>query len=143
MNQKSTPLSVDVAIGITCRRHPETRAYQVLISRRAKNGVLGGLWEFPGGKLEAGESAQQCAVRELREELGIEVKPTTPLSPIAHQYEHAHVTLHPFYCELISGEPTAIEVDDWAWVEVKELDEYPFPPANAALLEQVQVDLRG
>ncbi|MEM9418171.1 MAG: (deoxy)nucleoside triphosphate pyrophosphohydrolase [Planctomycetota bacterium] len=143
MNQESAPSSVEVAIGITCRRHPKSNERQVLVSRRAKDGVLGGLWEFPGGKLEADESVQQCLIRELREELDIEVRPTTSLASIARTYEHAHVTLHPFYCELISGEPKAIEVDDWAWVTVDELKELSFPPANEGLLKQIQIDLRG
>lgn len=132
---------VEVAVGVTHRRCPSTDQPQVLISRRAKDGVLGGFWEFPGGKLEPGESAEACVVRELREELGVEVRPTSAMQPIEHTYEHAHVVLRPFYCEHVGGEPAALEVDDWKWADVTALGGYSFPPANATLLEQVEREL--
>ncbi|MEO0514695.1 MAG: 8-oxo-dGTP diphosphatase MutT [Planctomycetota bacterium] len=130
--------AVEVAVGVTHRLHPSTGRPEVLISRRAKDGVLGGYWEFPGGKLDPGESAEACVVRELREELGIEVRPTSAMKPIEHTYAHAHVVLRPFYCEHLSGEPKALEVDDWRWAELSALHQYEFPPANAELLKQVR-----
>ncbi|MEM6853470.1 MAG: 8-oxo-dGTP diphosphatase MutT [Planctomycetota bacterium] len=130
-------IEVQVAVGVTHRRCPESGRPQVLISRRAKDGVLGGYWEFPGGKLEPGESAEACVVRELREELGVDVRPTKTMEPIQHTYNHAHVVLRPFYCEHVGGEPAALEVDDWTWCDVARLSEYSFPPANALLLERV------
>jgi len=134
---------VEVAVGVVHRRGPATGLPEVLISRRAKDGVLGGYWEFPGGKLEPGESAEACVVRELREELGVDVRPTSKMTPIEHTYAHAHVLLRPFICEHVGGEPQALEVDDWVWAEIGSLDRYDFPPANAALLEQVKCDLGG
>lgn len=141
MDSPETPTTVEVAIGVTHRSAPGTGLPEVLISRRAKDGVLGGYWEFPGGKLEPGESAELCVVRELFEELGVEVRPTSAMGPIEHTYDHAHVLLRPFYCEHLGGEPQALEVDDWVWAEVGSLDRYEFPPANAALLDQVRRDL--
>ncbi len=138
---KGALFPVEVAIGVTHRLHPATGRPEVLISRRAKDGVLGGYWEFPGGKLDPGESAEACVVRELREELGVEVRPTSAMEPIEHTYAHAHVVLRPFYCEHLGGEPRAIEVDDWVWAELQSLDDYEFPPANAALLKQVRREL--
>lgn len=134
---------VQVAVGVVHRHSEACGATQVLISRRAEAGVLGGFWEFPGGKLEPGESAEACVVRELREELGIEVRPTSAMLPIEHTYEHAHVVLRPFYCEHVGGEPRALEVDDWVWAEVAALGGYEFPSANAALLDRVQRELGG
>jgi len=138
------PAPIAVAVGIVHRRaahgSPERQA-EVLISRRRAEGILGGYWEFPGGKLDPGESAEACVVRELREELGIEVRPTAALASISHRYDHGHVHLQPFYCEHLSGQPEALEVEDWRWVEAGALHTCPFPPGNAALLATVQREL--
>lgn len=132
------PKRVEVAVGIVCENTIEPAGARVLISRRAAAGVLGGYWEFPGGKLEANESAEACVVRELREELGVEVCPTSVLDAIEHTYDHARVVLRPFICAHVGGEPRALEVEEWKWVTVDELADHRFPPANGPLLEQVR-----
>ncbi|MEM7626197.1 MAG: 8-oxo-dGTP diphosphatase MutT [Planctomycetota bacterium] len=132
---------IQVAIGIVWRVPGECAAPdqpEVLISRRVNDGVLGGYWEFPGGKLDSGESAEACVVRELREELGIEVRATRALEAISHRYDHGRVELRPFFCAHVRGEPEALQVAAWRWVEVAALGDYQFPPANAGLLEQVR-----
>lgn len=139
----TTPERIEVAVGIVLQSgRPSARSY-VLISRRSAGGVLGGYWEFPGGKLEANETAEACVVRELREELGIAVRPASALRPIEHRYEHARVVLRPFICTHIGGKPRALQVEAWKWVAVDELDAYRFPPANAALLKQLREALNG
>jgi len=137
----SVTQTILVSIGIVVRTAVGQASAQVLITKRKDAGVLGGFWEFPGGKRDHGEAPAACVVRELREELGIETRVCGALGVIEHTYEHGHVELRPFYCEHVSGEPRAIEVADFCWVEVDELDGYTFPAGNVKLLEQVRNDL--
>lgn len=115
---------------------------QILIDRRRAEGLLGGLWEFPGGKIEPGETIPECIQREIQEELGIVIDVGNHLITIQHTYSHFHVTLNVHHCRYISGEPQAIECDEIRWVRVNELDQFPFPRANVhiinALLEYEQ-----
>ena len=107
---------------------------QLLIARRKAEQVLGGYWELPGGKVEANESPRDAAVRELREEVGIDANPIHTLPAVTHQYDHAHVRLHPFVCQIIHGSPSAIQVDQVRWVSPDELSDYRFPQATLPVL---------
>ena len=127
---------IDVAVGVVAAVTQEGQ--RILIARRRRDGVLGGYWEFPGGKCEPGESLQQCLVREMREELDIDVQVADALSPIEHRYDHGHVRLHPFICTHQAREPKAVEVSEFCWVAPDQLGNYTFPPANTALLREVQ-----
>ncbi|MEB3294074.1 MAG: A/G-specific adenine glycosylase, partial [Synechococcales bacterium] len=100
---------------------------EILIDRRKQEGLLGGLWEFPGGKLEAGETIPDCIVREIQEELGIAIAVGEELIVVEHTYTHFKVRLHVHYCRHLSGEPQAIECDEVKWVTLAEIDQYPFP----------------
>ena len=113
-------------------------AGRLLIARRKADAVLGGFWELPGGKIEQGETAAQFALREAREELGVEVQPLGDLPTITHRYDHATVTLHPVLCRWLAGQPEPRQVDAVRWVSRDELDEIVFPPANAALIQQIK-----
>ena len=113
-------------------------AGQILIDRRKPNGLLGGLWEFPGGKVELGETIPDCIQREIQEELGIEIEVGDRLIIIDHTYSHFHVTLNVHHCKHISGEPQAIECDEIRWVELADLDSYPFPKANLQIIEALR-----
>ncbi|WP_432797319.1 (deoxy)nucleoside triphosphate pyrophosphohydrolase [Poriferisphaera sp. WC338] len=126
---------IRVAIGVLTKICTDN--VRVLIARRRDNGVLGGYWEFPGGKIEDGESLENCLVREFEEELGVVVKPGRGLPAIVHTYPHGTVELNPFYCELESGEPQDLEVAEHKWVTADELRGYDFPEANLDLLEEV------
>ena len=106
----------------------------VLIDRRKQEGLLGGLWEFPGGKIEPGESVEDCVKREIMEELGIEIEVGDRLITIDHAYTHFKVTLNVFNCKHLSGEPQAIECDEVKWVTLDEIEEYPFPKANGQII---------
>lgn len=130
MASPSAPKIVSVALAIVLERGGP----RLLICQRKPDVPLGGLWEFPGGKLEPGESPEQAAVREVREELGIDVAPVGRLGPITHTYPHATVTLTPILCRHLAGEPNAVDCADWRWVHRTELAQYPFPEANAPLL---------
>ena len=76
---------------------------RVLISRRPENGLLGGLWEFPGGKIIKGESIKQCIIREIKEELGVCVRPVKFIKQIRHTYTHFSITLEAYHCDYIDG----------------------------------------
>ncbi len=102
-----------------------TREGQVLITRRPENGLLGGMWEFPGGKLKEGESLPACLYREIEEELGTEIQVGEQLGVYQHAYTHFRVTLHAFWCRLVGGEPRPIEASDLRWVTPPELLDYP------------------
>jgi mutator protein MutT len=82
---------------------------KLLITQRRAKSHLGGLWEFPGGKLEAGETFEQCLVREIREELGVEISVGELFSEISHDYPEKSVRLEFFICKLISGEPQPLD----------------------------------
>jgi mutator protein MutT len=125
-----TPLRlVDVAIGIV------VGGGQVLICRRRSGDSFGGYWEFPGGKIEPGETPAGCVRRELREELDIGVSPVRALEIITHDYPKARIRLHPFICRHDSGEPMAISAAEFLWVAPLALRAYRVPEANRGLVE--------
>ena len=107
---------------------------QILIDRRRPTGVLGGFWEFPGGKIETGETSEECIKREIWEELGIVIEVGKHLITIAHTYTHLHVTLIVHHCQYIDGVPQLIECDEIRWVNLEELDEFNFPEANFQII---------
>lgn len=118
-------------IGVAVIRNDQR---EILIDRRRANGLLGGLWEFPGGKIEANETVEACIEREVREELAIEVEVGEHLITIDHTYSQFHVTLFVHYCRYLSGEPQAIECDEIRWVSLEEIDQFPFPTANSQII---------
>ena len=107
---------------------------QILIARRRPTGVLGGFWEFPGGKIETGETSEECIKREIWEELGIVIEVGKHLITIAHTYAHLNVTLIVHHCQYIDGVPQPIECDEIRWVNLEELDEFNFPEANFQII---------
>lgn len=98
---------------------------KVLIARRPPDGLLGGLWEFPGGKQEPGETLPDCLEREIREELGVQIAVVAELGVFKHAYTHFRVTLHAFNCRVVSGEPRPIEASEVRWVPPDDLAKYP------------------
>lgn len=113
-------------------------AGQILIDRRPQKGLLGGLWEFPGGKIEPGETVEDCIRRELQEELAIDVEVGDRLTTIDHTYTHFKVTLNVFHCRHVGGQPQPIECDEVRWVEVAELEQFPFPKANSQIIDAIK-----
>ena len=112
---------------------------KILIDRRRQEGLLGGLWEFPGGKIEPGETVEDCIRRELQEEVAIAAEVGDRLMTLEHTYTHFKVTLNVFHCRHLSGEPQPLECDEIRWVTVAELDEYPFPKANLKIIEALKL----
>jgi len=102
------------------------RGRKVLIAQRPLNGLLGGLWEFPGGKLQPGENFVECLQREIDEELGVKISVGESSGKYQHAYTHFRVTLRTFICSLVNGSrPQAIQVDAFRWVNPNELKDYP------------------
>lgn len=109
---------------------------RVLIAQRPEGKSLAGLWEFPGGKLEAGESPEQALIRELEEELGIETK-TACLAPVtfaSHSYDNFHLMMPLYACRKWQGTPQAREHTALKWVRPQALRDYPMPPADEPLI---------
>ena len=111
---------------------------RLLITQRHAKAHLGGLWEFPGGKREQNETFEQCLVRELREELGIEVEVGELFGEISHAYAEKYVHLKFFTCKLVSGEPRALDCAAFKWVDKTELAGFEFPAADAELLDKLE-----
>ncbi len=128
----------DIAVGLVFNEDGE-----VLIQRRPDEGLLGGLWEFPGGKQQEDEAPADACRRELREELGIEVEVERPFHRLDHAYSHFKITLHAFRCRLRAGTPeaptapTAREGQPLRWVLPEALGQYAFPRANRRLIEKL------
>jgi len=110
---------------------------KLLIALRPEDAMLGGLWEFPGGKQKEGEEIQNTVERELKEELGVEVKAYKELMSLKHTYSHFSITMHAWFCKLISGTPTPNESQEVRWVQRDELERYPFPKANKVLTQRL------
>ncbi|MBK4991273.1 Nudix family hydrolase [Pseudomonas sp. S36] len=107
---------------------------RILIARRADTQHQGGLWEFPGGKVEAGESVEAALARELNEELGIRVTRSRPLIKVSHDYPDKHVLLEVREVDAFEGEPHGAEGQPLAWVAPRDLAQYDFPQANRPIV---------
>lgn len=111
---------------------------KILITQRFDNVHLPGLWEFPGGKVEAGEMQEVALEREIREELGIKIRPGEEFFNIDHDYPTKSVRLHFFNCTIIEGEPQPLDVADLRWIEPKDLDNFQFPAADSDLIAKLR-----
>jgi 8-oxo-dGTP diphosphatase len=115
---------------------------RVLIARRPEGKAMAGLWEFPGGKMEAGERPEQTLIRELREEIGITVSEPclAPLTFASHAYDSFHLLMPLYICRRWNGDAVAREGQTLAWVRANKLRDYPMPPADLPLIPHL-IDL--
>ena len=109
---------------------------QVLVTQRSARMPLPLKWEFPGGKIEENETAEECLIREIREELNIEIEITSALSPNDHQYPDKLIRLIPFICKQTGGEIILKEHADYKWLDVKDLLDLEWAEADVPVVEQ-------
>lgn len=127
---------VHVAVGVI-----SDGADRILISRRAEHLHQGGLWEFPGGKVEQGETVEQALQRELSEELAITILKQEPLLTIEHDYTDKAVLLDVWWVNAFAGEPHGREGQPLRWVSIASLHEFEFPAANKPIIVAIQQKL--
>jgi mutator protein MutT len=123
---------VDIGVAVIWNEKQE-----ILIDQRLAEDAFGGFWEFPGGKLEPDETIEECIKREIKEELDIEIRVREKLVNIDHIYPRVRVILHVYNCDFVSGNPVPIESSEIRWVNVNELDQYQFPPANTRIIDEI------
>ncbi|WHZ21902.1 MAG: mutator MutT protein [Nitrospira sp.] len=123
---------IEVAAGLIVREG------RYLITRRKAGVHLGGLWEFPGGKREAGESLEDCLHRELWEELNIRIDVPVPFRIVRHDYPEKTVELHFFRCRIEAGEAIALDCAELRWVYPHEMDSFEFPSADRTVIAALQ-----
>ena len=122
---------VEVAIAIICHEG------RYLITRRRRDVHLADLWEFPGGKRDAGETLEQCLFREVEEELGVQIRIETHFCRLEHDYPDRTVILQGYLCRLLAGDPKPLSSQELRWVSPSALLSYPFPEANLSFLKQL------
>jgi A/G-specific adenine glycosylase len=130
--RKRTP-HYDVAAAVTIAKDG-----RVLVAQRNARDFLGGLWEFPGGKCEDGETLSECLSREMREELDVEVEVDEKLTVVKHAYTHFRITLHAFRCRVVSGKPRCLDCAAFRWVSPAELDALPMSVADRKIAQVLQ-----
>lgn len=113
---------------------------RVLLARRPEGKSMAGLWEFPGGKVDPGETPEAALIRELHEELGIDTVESclAPIGFASHGYEDFHLLMPLFVCRKWQGTPTPREGQELAWVRANRMRDYPMPPADVPLVAQLQ-----
>lgn len=115
---------------------------EFLITKRLERSHLGHCWEFPGGKLEKGETIEGCAARECQEEIGVTVRPIRRLQDLWYEYPEVKVFLHFVLCELVAGTPRTIECADLRWITSDQFSDFEFPPADIGVIEDLRKGAR-
>ena len=111
---------------------------EILIDKRLPTGVMANMWEFPGGKIEAGESPEACIVREIKEEIDVVIECDRHLIDITHSYPEFTVTLSVYICHIVSGKPQPLECAEIRWVKVEQLHQFDFPTANQEIISALE-----
>ena len=116
---------------------------QIYIQKRKTEGLMGGLWEFPGGKIEPGETEKECLRREIKEELGLRIRIGEKIMTHHHSYTRFRVTLNVFNCHIHSGTLSPSACEEWKWVNPQELNQFPFPAANIKVIDLLNKKFLG
>jgi A/G-specific adenine glycosylase len=135
MKKKKKMPHITVGAAVTVNRKGE-----VLIAQRRPDDMLGGLWEFPGGKLEPGETVQDCIARELKEELGVNISVGGFFMTVKHAYSHFTMTMHLYFARIVSGRPRPLHCADYRWVKISELREFAYSKADLHVVATLQAE---
>ena len=138
MKKKKKVPHLVVGAAVTVNRKGE-----VMIAQRKQTDMLGGLWEFPGGKLEPGETIEECIARELKEELGINVEVGDFLMTVKHAYSHFTMTMHVYFTKIISGRPRVIDCADYKWIKPSDLLKHAYSKADLHVVAKLQGEGRS
>jgi A/G-specific adenine glycosylase len=130
VKKQATP-QYQIAVGVVFKNN------RVLITRRKPEGLLGGLWEFPGGKIKKNENAQAACIREIKEEVNLTVGVDSHLCRVKHAYTHFKIQMDVFCCAYISGRLKLNGPVDHRWIRLNQLDDYPLPKANHKFLAKL------
>jgi len=131
LKKQPTP-EYHIAVGVVFKNG------HVLITRRKPSGLLGGLWEFPGGKIQKGERPAAACTREIKEEVNLAVKVDSHLSRVKHAYTHFKIVMDVFCCSYVSGRVALNGPADHRWIKLEQLDDFPFPKANHKFFEDLK-----
>lgn len=131
---REVPIVLVVAVALI---DPDGR---ILIAKRPEGKKLAGLWEFPGGKVDPGETPERALIRELQEELGVDTRASclAPIGFASHAYDDFHLLMPLYVCRVWQGTPTGKEGQELAWVRPARLGDYPMPPADIPLVAQLR-----
>ena len=127
----STPTTIRVVAAVIAKEG------RYLITQRRPTAVLPLLWEFPGGRVEPGESDADALKREVHHRISVQIEVGELISYVSHPYEHYVVDLHLYECRVVSGELRAVNVHDFRWVASDEFDQFPFTPADEASMNKL------
>ena len=111
---------------------------RVLITQRKPEGLLGGLWEFPGGKIGKGETAEFACRREIKEEVGLTILVDAHLTRVRHAYTHFKIILDVFLCDYVDGNVRLNGPVDYRWIKIADIDQFPIPKANLKFISKLK-----
>lgn len=115
---------------------------KVLIAQREEGSNMEYMWEFPGGKLEINETPEECLVREIKEELDIEIEPVDIYKAVRHKHKDKDILLLAYICRYVKGEGRPIECNDFRWIEKEQLNLFEYTPADVPIVEKLKQDSR-
>lgn len=127
---------IPVSAAIIVRTNPQTQKKELFATQRGYGDFKGG-WEFPGGKIEEGETPEECIVREIREELAVEVKAEKIIGVVEYDYPGFHLTMHCILCSVVSGDLKLLEHEDAKWVTLENLYSLDWLPADRLILDRL------
>lgn len=128
---------ITVSAAVILRTNPQTHKHEILATQRGYGDFKGG-WEFPGGKIESGETPEECIVREIREELATVVKAEKIIGVVEYDYPDFHLTMHCILCSVVSGDLILLEHEDAKWVTLENLYSLDWLPADKLILGKIQ-----